>query len=214
MSFTVSFASITITQLCINSKTTKYWWCWGGGGRGVVEMTNLEHQNPQSVVVMPSSGWYEHYLVCRRVLTIFRGKGRIRQFTIPPKLPTKILPKIVLSLDRSSWGEVFTVIAKDTLAIPEKVFCTKKKYFLLNLKWNEHTHKKWNLKCLLHTNIKKYSDLAKIHCMLFMWCIHSVWNNHSFCVLHFISNLMTNVCGPFGPWVGNVCHLDICISIV
>ena len=61
----------------------------GGGGRGVVEMTNLEHQNPQSVVVMPSSGWYEHYLVCRRVLTIFRGKGRIRQFTIPPKLPTQ-----------------------------------------------------------------------------------------------------------------------------
>ena len=80
----------------------------GGRREGVVEMTN---QNPQLVVVMPSSGWYEHYLVCQRVLPIFRGKGRIRQFKIPPK----ILPKNVLSLDRSNWGEVFTVIAKDTL---------------------------------------------------------------------------------------------------
>ena len=35
---------------------------------------------------------------------------------------------------------------------------------------------------LLHTKMKKYRDLSKIHCMLFMWCIHSVWNTLLVCV--------------------------------
>ena len=104
----------------------------------VIEMTNLKHQNPQSVGVMASSGWCEHYLVCRRLLTILRGKGRNRQFAIPPRFSTqnRAPPINVLSSDRCNWVGVFTVIAKDILAISENFFCTKKKYVFHNLKWN------------------------------------------------------------------------------
>ena len=158
-----------------------------GGQYGIViEMTNLKHQNPQSVGVMASSGWCEHYLVCRRLLTILRGKGRIRQFAIPPGFSTQnCAPPInVLSSDRCNWVGVFTVIAKDILAISEDFFCTKKKYVFSQLEMKLTQPYESEIQCNLYAIMRKYWYLSKIHiaccsCSEFILC-----GTHSFSVLH------------------------------
>ena len=57
---------------------------FGEWGRKII---HLEYQNPQSAM-KASSGRCEHHLVCQRLLTILRSKGRIRNFVILPNSTT------------------------------------------------------------------------------------------------------------------------------
>ena len=101
---------------------------------------------------------------------------------------TKNGPINVLSLDRCNWGGVllFTVIAKDILAMAEYFFCTKKKYIFFTI-WNEMTTtlvKKWNSIITYYIEEVKGS-VQNTYFLLFMWGEFTLCGTHSFCVLHF-----------------------------
>ena len=78
-----------------------------------------------------------------------------------PRRPNKIVPINVSVFDRSNWC-VFTVIAKDILAVWEKRFLYQKEmsiFSLFGFERNEHNH----MKVKLNTKIKKNRDQSKTH---------------------------------------------------